>query len=182
MSHRRRVSVERIVGHYKKIFQEWKHDDTTINHLFGFPTPSGKFCIDVSLGITEIFGDFLSVLEMEQKSIIDQLKSKDTKNIVISGVGNMSRRYAIVFFPARFFHENRDQYLYGVCSGQVDNPLGYYFKWLQFEGEDQLDDKIYYNKDWKIVWIPNKLSGSQIRYLGANLCLPTYTGRIRKGT
>ena len=98
----------------------------------------------------------------------------------MSGFDNMSGKYALVFYPGHFFDDCLDRFLYAVCSGQVMDPLGLYFKWLQYEGEDQIDSKTYLMKDWKIIWIPHKLSDDQVMSLGVDRCLAQFTGKLPK--
>ena len=76
------------------------------------------------------------------------------------------------------FDDGLDRYLYALCSGMESDPLGFYFKWLQYDGEDQIDPDLYLSKDWKIVWLPTVLSDKQIKSLGKDRYLPEFTNHI----
>ena len=70
----------------------------------------------------------------------------------------MKGKHALVLWDKSLLVENRDRYLYGICSGVSDNPLGFYFKWMGFSKEESLDDTLYKDSDWKITWLSKKLS------------------------
>ena len=74
---------------------------------------------------------------------------------------------------------NRDCYIYGICSGVSENPLGFYFKWMGFSIEESLDDTLYKDSDWKIIWLSKKLSDSQFLILTSKRFLPGVTPPLK---
>ena len=97
----------------------------------------------------------------------------------------MKGRYALVLYPhidpengEPVWDDLQDHFIYAKCSGEVHEPTGYYFKWLQFEGDEQTDSRLYLVKNWKIVWIPRPLSDVEVIQLAKDRCLPEFTGSL----
>ena len=133
----------------------------------------------MSLCITDIFGDFLSELRKKYRVIVDAAPEDEIRKFgAVSCHDNLHGNVALVLFEGKYFFDKRNRYLYGLCTGQVIDPIGFFFKWLQYEGEAQLDTKLYLAQQWKIVWIPHKLTPVEVKYLDNNLCLPPFTEKF----
>ena len=142
-----------------------------------------SFSIHVSKIIVELFGKFILSLEsrfthMSKSTVID----KKTNS---AGRDSMKGRYALVWFPVKdpvngtiIFDDDLGRYLYARCSGQEHDPLGFFFKWFQYDGDSQLDDRLYLDKIWKIVWLPHQLSETQCLKLSSCRYLVEFTGSI----
>ena len=92
-------SFKNIVKIYTDIFRVWSPDETTIDSLFGFPTPNGKFSIHVSKIIVELFGEFLFCLESKFKCLSKDSTSDQNKST--SCIDFLKGRYALVWFPSK---------------------------------------------------------------------------------
>ena len=94
-------------------------DEITIDSLFGFPTPNGKFSIYVSKIIVELFGEFLSCLESKFKGL--EKDSSLDHVMCTSRVYRLKGRYALIWFPSKdpekgslIFDDDLGRYLYGM--------------------------------------------------------------------
>ena len=92
---------------------------------------------------------------------------------------DMTGKYALVLWRDKIIGK-KEVYLYALCTGMEDNPLGFYFKWLQYKNaDDQLDHSFYKDSEWKIKWLKNKLSAGDLRSLDTFGCIPLLTGYVQ---
>ena len=122
--------------------------EESIDYLFGFPTHDNKFSIDISRSLSDIFGEFLLGLEIKNKQKCIKNK-KNFGSFFPSNINNfkkMKGHHALVLCPGELFTNDQERYCYVKCSGVEEEPLGFYFKWLEWSGDIQNDPKIYLAK------------------------------------
>ena len=171
--------VKLVFRRYSTIFRTWRGEDT-IRALLGFPTPSGHFFLPLARGITGLLGSFIT--DLETRSDIVRSNKFLQSNQCLSGGKIISKsmvgRFALVHWTGCKFYDGLPRYLYSKCSDEERNPLGFYFKWLQYEGEDQTDKTLYPDTAWNITWLPSALSDDQIKTLERLNYLPGITRPI----
>ena len=182
-SFKRKINKSKsLCNFYVSVFRAWESCDQTILSLLGFPTPDGFFDLDLSRIVSGIFGDFLfrlkSRFRVSKKKIStyasNQFVSKDSIDSL-----DMTGKYALVLWRDKIIGK-KEVYLYALCTGMEDNPLGFYFKWLQYKNAvDQLDHSLYKDSEWKIIWLKNKLSDGDMRSLDTFGCIPLLTGYVQ---
>ena len=130
-----------------------------------------NFAVDVSKMVTGIFGEFLNSLEQRNSFINLSKKSSSGSGYRDCINSSLVGRFALVLYPGThpktgelIFDDNLDRFLYAKCSGFEDNHKGFYFKWLQYEGDDQNDTDFYFGKDWKVIWLPQPLSDNRLMF------------------
>ena len=187
--HKRRVKFKNIFNYYCKLFREWNNSENTILALLGFPTNNDFFNLEISKVITKLLGKFF--LELRSDFVDSSVKIPKIlgSNQVIKSNKvhsmNMNGRYALVFFNSfEVDLQNvgyNEVYCYGKCSGFELEPLGFYFKWLQYMDNPDLylDENIYLDSGRKIFWLSNELSEADLDTLNRTGCVPYITGRVK---
>lgn len=99
---------------------------------------------------------------------------------------NMEGKFALVLFSSSEIDlqsvSYNEVYCYGKCSGFELEPLGFYFKWLQYvdSPDDYLDENIYLDAGRKIFWLSSELSTADLDTLNQTGCVPHITGVVRR--
>ena len=91
----------------------------------------------------------------------------------------MVNKPAVVFWDKSLMSDNRDQYIYGICSGTSVNPTGFYFKWMGYLKEVSLEKSLYLDSEWKIIWLSKKLTMSQLDTIIAKGFIPGITPTLK---
>ena len=104
-------SLRKVVKTYSDTFRDWCPGEITTQSLFGFPTIHGKFSLEVSSCISDIFGDFLNTLE-KNFSRLNIRTGVKTKYLDPSGFTHMKGKYALVLYPG--FDTTKGEYV-SIC-------------------------------------------------------------------
>lgn len=153
-----------------------KWEPSCLPLLLGFPTVGNRFSLPLSKIITGVVGEFFYNLETQIKYTESKyLRSNEFLLDGIVGIRNMKGVSALVLWDKTYFTDNLDRYLYGICSGMSENPLGFYFKWMGYSKDESLDKTLHMDSKWTIIWLPHKLSNSKLDELFIKRFLPGIT-------